>query len=194
MEEIRHLMERQSISPGRLGEPAPDGVELSEILSTAMSAPDHGALKPWRFVLIKGSDRESLGKLYAEVLKKQNPHASEDDLDKARRKPLRAPLVIAVITKVTVNHPKAPPVEQIVATAMATQNILNALHIKGYGGILLTGAPAYDSILRDAFLLKEEDVLIGFIYVGTPVVSTPGKTRSDVRKYVTQWPLEQANS
>ena len=40
--------------------PAPKPAELEQILQAAMSAPDHGALRPWRFVVIQG---EAIGKL-----------------------------------------------------------------------------------------------------------------------------------
>src|SRR3546814_10758981 len=35
--------------------PAPKQEELDQILQAAMSAPDHGKLRPWRFVLIRGA-------------------------------------------------------------------------------------------------------------------------------------------
>jgi nitroreductase len=187
MDAFNCLMDRQSIPPGQLGEPVPDDGELGEILATAMRAPDHGALRPWRFAVIRGAAREALGELYADVAARANPDASSLDIDKARGKPLRAPLILAVWAQVVENHPKVPAVEQVVATAMAAQNVLNALYARGYGGILLTGAPAHDPVVRAALGLAAKDELVGFIYAGTPANATPVKVRPDVAAHVSEW-------
>ena len=49
------LLSRQSI--GLLAEPAPQGADLDLILDAGLRAPDHGRLRPWRFVLIRGDAR-----------------------------------------------------------------------------------------------------------------------------------------
>ncbi|HZD26749.1 MAG TPA: nitroreductase family protein, partial [Alphaproteobacteria bacterium] len=133
-----------------LGEPVPEGAELTEILATAMRAPDHGALTPWRFLMVRGAARERLGELFAAHQRRRDPAADAAALEKARAKPLRAPLLIGVWAEITPDHPKAPEIEQVVATAAAAQNVLNALHARGYGGILLTGGPCYDDIVKAA--------------------------------------------
>ncbi len=47
------LLSRQSVSA--LQEPAPDDADLALILEAGLRAPDHGRLRPWRFILIRGA-------------------------------------------------------------------------------------------------------------------------------------------
>ena len=55
MRALELLLSRQSV--GVLEEPAPQGAELDLILDAGLRAPDHGRLRPWRFVLIRGDAR-----------------------------------------------------------------------------------------------------------------------------------------
>jgi len=187
MDAMACLLSRQSTPPRLLADPAPDAAALDEILETAMRAPDHAALQPWRFLLIRGPARERLGGLFAEAHRRRYPDADEAELAKARAKPLRAPLLIAVAAELTAGHPKAPVVEQVVAAAAAAQNVLNALHAKGYGAILLTGTPAHDAGVKTALGLKAEDEIIGFIYTGTMTEAAPAKRRGRVDTFVREW-------
>ena len=41
-----------------LQEPAPDQGALRLIFQSAVHAPDHGRLRPWRFVVVRGAARE----------------------------------------------------------------------------------------------------------------------------------------
>ncbi len=52
MNALELLLNRRSAS--RLTTPAPEGSELQQILAAGMRAPDHGALRPWHFVVMHG--------------------------------------------------------------------------------------------------------------------------------------------
>src|SRR5690606_14155096 len=79
----------------RLVEPAPEGAELEAILKAGLRAPDHGMLRPWRFLLVKGDARQKLGQLFVDAT--QPPEEKRKKLEEA---PLRAPLVIVGIANV----------------------------------------------------------------------------------------------
>ena len=51
------MQTRQTILPKRLMAPGPDAEQLALILGAAASAPDHGQLLPWRFVLVPQASR-----------------------------------------------------------------------------------------------------------------------------------------
>ena len=55
MQAIEALLRRYSARS--LTEPAPDDAALALILESATRAPDHGRLRPWRFIVIKSEAR-----------------------------------------------------------------------------------------------------------------------------------------
>jgi nitroreductase len=163
----------QRVSPAQLTGPAPSEAQRQTMLEAACRAPDHGRLQPWRFVLIDGAARERFGELLAQSLKRREPEASEARLAAERNKALRAPLIITAIA--TPRGDRIPAVEQILAMGAAIQNLTLAAYALGFGAFWRTGAPAYDTEVRRAFGLASDDVIAGFIYVGT--IATPGRAR-----------------
>lgn len=190
MNAIEALLTRQSISPKYLVAPAPGREELERAFQAALTAPDHGALKPWRFLVVEGEGLEKLGDLYAEGLKHEKPEANADELDVARSKALRSPLLIVCAAALREDHPKVPPVEQIVAAGCAAQNLLLAFHAMGYGAMLVTGPRAYDAVVKEALGLKASDAIIAFMHVGkVSPERPPGKAkRPEVAHHVRFWP------
>ncbi|MBT3334481.1 MAG: nitroreductase [Rhodospirillaceae bacterium] len=187
MDAIECLMGRQSTPAGLLMEPAPSDDEVLSLLETAMRAPDHGGLRPWRFLLIRGGRRLDLGDIFANALAQREPGTDADEIEKARGKPMRAPLVLAVWAEIVEDHPKVPAIEQVVATGAAVQNLLNALHAKNYDAILVTGAPCYDENVKAPLGLAPKDVLVGFVHIGTAKSTTPTKKRPDPADYLQTW-------
>lgn len=187
MNAIETLMSRQSARAVTLSEPAPSASDLGAILQAGMSAPDHGAIRPWRFKLIEGDARKALGDVFADALKKREPESDDAALDAIRAKPMRSPMIVAVCAEIMEDHPKVPPVEQVLAAGCAAQNILNAAHAKGYGAIMLTGWVAYDPTVKEALGLKPKDAIIAFIYMGTPSEATPAKPRPDYEAFTSRW-------
>ena len=184
MDAIELLLSRAS--QGKLRDPAPSDEALWRALSAAVRAPDHALLRPWRFQLIRGDARARFGEVLREALLRRNPNASAAELDKAQRKPLRAPLLIVVSSHVR-PHPKAPEIEQVLSAGAAAQNILLALHAQGFAGMWRTGEPAYDAFVKRALGLRDTDAIVGFLYAGTPAAPFPSIERPDPRAYVQDW-------
>jgi len=185
MEAIELLKTRAS--HGRLTEPAPDTDTLQLALEAVTRAPDHAGLKPWRIRWVRGSARERLGQLMADCLQRENPNATEAELQQTQAKALRAPLII-VVGAVLRPHPKVPEIEQLASAAAAAQNILLTLHARGYAGIWRTGAPAYDAAIKRAFGLEPKDALVAFIYAGTPSGAAPTLRRAVPEEIAAEWP------
>jgi nitroreductase len=173
-------------SPLALTEPAPDAAALSAMLRAAARAPDHGKLKPWRFIVIAGSARNALGDVLADALRKREPGGPESALDKERGKPLRAPLIVVVAARLR-EHKSVPVVEQIIAAGAAAQNILVAAHALGFGGFWRTGNAAYDNEVKAGLGLHSGDAIVGFLYLGTPAASAPPLPPSDHTAHTTHW-------
>jgi len=180
-------------SPAGLTAPAPDASALDAMLRAAVRAPDHGRLRPWRFIVIDGDARIALGDALAQALHAREPNAAEAAIAKERAKPLRAPLIIVVAAKLR-KHRGVPAVEQIIAAGAAAQNILVAAHALGYGAFWRTGAAAYDDRVKRTLGLAPDDAIVGFVYVGTPNGATPVPA-ADVDAHVTRWtgPMEASS-
>ena len=187
MEALEAILSRNSVPAGLLGEPAPEGQDLDDILECAMRAPDHGALRPWRFIMIRGDARVQLGEIFAEALKMRDPAADLAALEKERSRPLRSPLIIAVCAEINPNVAKVPPIEQVVTCGAAAQNMMTAAHAKGYAAIMLTGANAHDPYVKEALGLAPKDEIVGFLYLGTPTAPPRHKPRPCARDYVREW-------
>ena len=71
MDAIDVLLSRQSTKATLLADPAPDDAQLLDLLQTGMSAPDHGAIRPWRFKVIRGEARERLSDVFESALKNE---------------------------------------------------------------------------------------------------------------------------
>lgn len=181
------LSSRQSIKAVELTDPAPDDAALARLMSAAVTAPDHGAIRPWRFVTIRGDARERLADVFEAAQRDRDPNVGAEDIAALRGKPLRSPLIVAVVAEITENHPKVPPEEQVIATACAAQNFLLAAHADGWGAILLTGWTAHEPAVRKALGFAEKDQLIGYIYMGTPGAEQRGKKRPEPARFLSNW-------
>jgi nitroreductase len=163
------LFERRSI--GRLTEPAPSDDELTTILRAAAAAPDHGELRPFRFVVLRGEAKQQFGAVLAEAyLRRVRASGGEPvpaKLEKERTKLGRAPLVV-VVCAVHVHDDKIPWSDQVGAAHAAAQNALLAATALGYGSMWRTGDPVADPYVKRALGLTEHDAVVGFLYVGTP--------------------------
>ena len=166
MDAITLLTTRYSSS--RLTEPAPAGEALELIKQAALKVPDHGGLKPWRFVVFNGrAALAKLGDIFAEAAVEDDPAISNDLLERARQLPLRAPMVIVCIAK-AVEHAKVPLIEQQQSAACAVMAMQQAAFAQGFGGIWRTGAYAQLDFVKQALQLGEDDEIVGFLYLGTP--------------------------
>lgn len=184
MDAIEALTTRAS--PRELVEPAPDARTLDRILRAGMRAPDHGRLRPWRFIIVAGAARTAFGDVLAAALQRREPGVAEAALAKERGKPLRAPLIIVVAARLR-EHRGVPAVEQIIAAGAAAQNILVAAHALGFGGFWRTGAAAYDNAVKRALGLRADDAIVGFLYLGTPPGAAAALPMPDVAAHVTYW-------
>jgi nitroreductase len=99
---------------------------------------------------------------------------------------LRAPLVIAVISRVTEN-PAAPEWEQILSAGAASQNLVVAATALGYGVQWITEWCAYSEGVRKALRLAENERVAGFVYIGTPKEKPDERERPVLAEIVTSW-------
>jgi nitroreductase len=171
-------------SPWPLTHPVPSDAELSLVFHAAMRAPDHLGLRPWRFSVVREDGQAALGEVFAKAALERDPNSSPAGY---RAQASAAPMIITVGAHVSYAV-DVPEIEQLLSSGAAAMNILNALHVLGYGAYWATGANTYENSVKEALGLDNfADQLLGFIYVGTPV-SEPGPiTRPNPGAFVKQW-------
>lgn len=187
MDALTLIRDRASVPADELDAPAPEGEALASILQAGASAPDHGGLRPWRFILVRGGARERLGELFARATAARRPQAGAAELERERAKPLRAPLIIAVAARVEPDHPKIPVIEQVLSAGAAAHQMALAANALGFGAVWLTGAHAHDATVTEALGLEPEDRLVAFLHVGTPRHGFPRRSRPDAAALVSEW-------
>jgi len=173
-------------SNGKLTDPAPDAETLRMALSAAVRAPDHAGLVPFRFCLVRGDARARLGEVFANAQMRRAPDGPIEAVEKARKNPLRAPLLIVVAAHLK-PHPKVPEVEQLLSAGAAAHAILLALQARGFAGIWRTGDAAYDDHVKAALGFAPSDAIVGFIYCGTPNAPTPAVKRAEPDSVTIEW-------
>lgn len=160
------LLSRRSVLANLMADPGPSETELRSILEAGMRVPDHGRLTPWRFVVLRGQARHAVGKVIGASFRRDNPEAAEERVALERGRLTRAPVVVAVVSKVRKGH-KIPEWEQVLSAGAACQNLLLAALSLGYAAQWLTEWYAYDGAVCEALGLVGEDRLAGFLYIGS---------------------------
>ncbi len=157
-----------------LHDPAPCDTEFTYLLRGAAAAPDHGNLRPWRWILLRGKDREALGACLS-------AEAPPEHQERIARKVLRAPLKAGLVFCPTLGH-KVPEWEQMAAASSMTYGLMLLLHSRGYGSIWRTGEMCRSRSVHDLLGLSPTERLLGCLDIGTPDPSeSPDRRRtSDV--------------
>lgn len=159
-------------SAARFEAPAPTRAEIDLMLRAAVTAADHGRIRPWRFIVMEGEGRKRLSNLMVEAMRARNPNVSEEELAKEGSKALRPPVLIALIANPDRNH-KIPVVEQEQAVAAAGAHLMLAANALGYGCAWKSGAAAHDPAVVRGLGFGEGDSIVGFFFIGSEPKGSP---------------------
>ena len=181
------LLKRRSVKPIMMTEPGPSPAELEAILTAAARVPDHKKLAPWRFILFEGEARADFGRVLLKALRAEEREApSAARLETERTRLMRAPTVVAVISRVTPN-PAAPEWEQVLSCGAACFNLCLAANALGYGTSWITEWYSYSRTVQAALGLERNERIAGFIYIGTAKELQPDRDRPQLDQIVSRW-------
>lgn len=183
---IDHILTRRSVSARLLTEPGPDDAALEKILQGASRVPDHGKIHPWRFIIIRGEARKTLGQVLRAAWPDQEADASPAKLDLEATRFMRAPLVIAVVSSIIVPH-KIPEWEQSLSAGAACLNLLYSAQALGFGANWITEWCAYHPKVRAALGLGASEKIAGFVHIGTPSEKPGDRPRPALKEVVSEW-------
>lgn len=142
-------------SYSRVTEEAPTHADLLPLVAASARVADHGALRPWRLIELRGDDRVRLGEAIAKA---------EHD-DKPSQKPLRASLLIAVVA-CHKKSGKVPAWEQEAVASGVAHTLSLLLADAGWGVIWRTGHYTRSKPIRKLHGLSKREELLGWLYVG----------------------------
>ena len=169
------LLTRYSVGPKHLAPPGPTEEQILLAVLSALRAPDHQKLLPFRLVLIPVKTRPLLGELFADFARRNGK--SDEEIVVERNRAMLGPLLLAFVTRIENDHPRVPPHEQWLAAGGALSNFLTALHIMGFGAKMLSGRKAADPHICESFC-EPGETLVGWIAAGT-ASKTPHPRNND---------------
>ena len=178
------LETRRSGKPRDLAGPGPSDAQLQEMCAIACRTPDHGKIAPWRFVIVPEDARSLLAEAFAASLVERDSQATPEQVEQAREKAYRAPLLMLAIGQLESGDPDIDASERLISAGCAIQNILLTAHAIGFGAALTSGKALKSQALRTLFDLAPGEDALCFINIGTPHKRKPARQRPAVDSYV----------
>lgn len=157
------LLQRRRSSK-KFGEIAPTKEVLEQMFKAALRAPDHGRLKPYRFVVIENTS------LFQQCLiaAAEEFELGENGLAKASKLANQSPCVVATIAKLDEQNAKVPVWEQQITAGCATYALQLAANTLGFETVWISKHWIKGSAMRQALNCLENEQIIGFILIGSP--------------------------
>lgn len=178
------IQTRQTVLPKRLLAPGPDAAQLQALFDAAAAAPDHEQRLPWRFIGVPDDKRALLAEAFAGALLDRDPAALPHQVQAAREKAHRAPLLLLAVARLDDTDTEVPAPERWISLGCALQNMLLAAHAMGYGAALTSGQALGSPRLHALFALGPGEVPACFVNVGTVDTCRPMKLRPDAERFV----------
>lgn len=163
---------RRRRSHSSVTDAAPTKRELLPLIEAAASVADHASLRPWRIIALRGEARARVGRALAEAAGLEGGAA-----EKMAAKPLRAPLLLAVVVSPKPSY-KVPLWEQEAVAAGVAHALSLVLDEAGWGVMWRTGLQTRSGAVHRAHELEPDEQLLGWLYVG----GKPAKQKSGRRK------------
>ncbi|MBI5718734.1 MAG: nitroreductase family protein [Burkholderiales bacterium] len=179
------MLRRHSVGPKYLVPPAPSPRQWRQAAAVALRAPDHGDLRPFRFVVVGDDQRERLAGLFAQDAARRG-HLAEE-VERARARAGNGPGLVALVARIRDGLEQTPVHEQWISVGAGLMNFLNALHLMDFGAKTLSGASVRDADVVSAFC-AEGETLVAWIVVGTPTHTSRAKRADDVDAAIGPWP------
>src|SRR3954466_8113009 len=148
-----------------LVEPPPSEAELETILHAATTVPDHGTLRPWRFVVVSGEARSRFGDALAASVKQARPDTPPEALVKPRLKAFVAPLFVVIVFSPK-DDGKTPEWEQMVSAGLTGYAMLLAAEALGLAAAWKSSHHLKGDTLRTLLNLEPGERVLGWINLG----------------------------
>jgi|TARA_B110000881_G_C18442985_1_gene446956 nitroreductase len=179
------FINRRSIMAKNMSQKPINKNDVESILAAGIRVPDHGALNPWKLIVIQG---KSLVKIDEEILltefKKTNSNQDDEIIEAQTKKLQRASLVIAVLST-PIKHSFIPKWEMHLSAGAVCMNLLSCAQEMGYAAQWLTEWYSYnEKMLIYLGGNPTTDKIAGFIYIGHKKNEPLERKRPDPNKVI----------
>lgn len=170
---------RNRRSWSKVTDEAPTRAELLTLLTAAGRVADHSSMRPWRVIELRGGDRERLGRAINKAVGAKG----------SSTKPLRAPLLLAVVASYRKSE-KVPRWEQEAVASGVAHTLSLLLDEAGWGVIWRTGHYTRSKPVAKLHGLAKNEELLGWLYVGgKPAKARPARRKAvDARRHFSRLP------
>jgi nitroreductase len=157
--------------------PGPDDLQLATILAAATTVPDHGTLRPWRFVVVRDSGRDRFGDaLVAGLVGERGPDLPDSVTDKMRKKAFAAPVLVMLVASPQVGS-NVPVWEQVSSASCTGYAMVLAATSLGLGAIWKSAPVLHTDPVRALFGAGPDEQLLGWVNLGP--AGEPSSKRSE---------------
>jgi nitroreductase len=147
------------------------------ILQAAVTAPDHGRIRPWRLVDIEPGQRERLGEAFVQALQARDPQSTPEQWQDARDKALRAPTLWFAVMNTAPTQPDITLADRCLALGCAIQNTQLMAQTLGFGCGITSGQAVNAQPLRQLLKLSDDEMGMCFLSFGTITATKPRRVR-----------------
>tara|TARA_B100001121_G_scaffold155464_1_gene135901 strand:+ start:626 stop:1189 length:564 start_codon:yes stop_codon:yes gene_type:complete len=183
--ESNFFTKRRSVLARKMSPESIPDEDLNKILAAGIRVPDHGALNPWKICVIKGEKLKQIDEsIILSEFKKENPKATEIQLETESKRFQRASVILAVLST-PLDHPKIPKWEMTLSSGAVCMNLLSCAQSLGYAAQWLTEWYAYNNkMLQYLGGRAEIDKISGFIYLGHKIEEPNERRRPEPNKVI----------
>jgi nitroreductase len=171
------IINRRSTKPVALnGKKIEDGV-IQQLLELANWAPTHANTEPWRFIVYSGDAVQGFCHQHAELYRQSTPPDKfvPAKYEKQQHNGDKASHIILVYMK-RGDNPNITVLEEICAASAAVEHILLGAEALGIAMLWSTGGVIMQPVMKEFLGLREEDVVLGLLYMGyTDERMSPGR-------------------
>ena len=178
------IKNRRAVFPAQYNKEEITKQELQTVLEAANWAPTHRRTEPWRFKVLQGASKESLGFFLSEKYKETAINFSEFKFNKYKNTANASGAVIAICMQRDLKE-AIPEWEEIAATAMAVQNMWLTAHELKIGAYW--SSPSVIAYMDQFFDLNEREHCLGFFYMGKYDGELPEGIRQTPISEKTEW-------
>ncbi|WP_138753130.1 nitroreductase family protein [Paenibacillus sinopodophylli] len=148
--------------------------QLTELLDTAVWAPNHNLREPWRFIVYTGDGRSQFADAMIETFTKEEKAKYEEQ---RRKEYMHIPLHLLVIMKEDPRQKQWD--EDFSAVCCLIQNLQLAAWEQGIGMVWKSNPYMYNPTFRDRAGVQAGEKIIAVLHIGYPrVIPSPSKRTS----------------